>query len=148
MRRVAGRHILAACVYVMSGRVVFARPDCPFFWGSGREVVHIHALAFPGSPRRVLQSAPRHLYMQALKAFCGDVVLLPLLIHGLQTCNYYHPCDTVAFFRAGQPLYPLVVDAMSDHISMRVQGWRTTTGVLLQRPIKAHVDFSPSLARS
>jgi hypothetical protein len=49
MSRVAGRHIIGACVNVMSGRVVFvfARPDCPVFWGRGREVVHIYVVGFP-----------------------------------------------------------------------------------------------------
>eukprot|EP00884_Botryococcus_braunii_P003319 jgi/Botrbrau1/12989/Bobra.384_1s0014.1 len=47
---------------------------------------------------------------------------------------------------SGEPLYPLIIDATSDHMTVRAQGWRTTTGVVLERPIRVSLDFSPSLA--
>ncbi|DBA71326.1 hypothetical protein WJX79_000596 [Trebouxia sp. C0005] len=47
----------------------------------------------------------------------------------------------------GRPLYPIVLDAQAEHCKLHVQGWRTTTGLLLQQPISMSLNFTPALAK-
>ncbi|DBA87659.1 TPA: hypothetical protein ACH3X1_004668 [Trebouxia sp. C0004] len=47
----------------------------------------------------------------------------------------------------GRPLYPIVLDAQAENCTLHVQGWRTTTGLLLQQPISMSLNFTPALAK-
>ncbi|KAL3158206.1 hypothetical protein ABBQ38_010462 [Trebouxia sp. C0009 RCD-2024] len=47
----------------------------------------------------------------------------------------------------GTPLYPIVLDAKAEHCHLHLQGWRTTTGLLLQQPIALSQHFTPAFAK-
>ena len=46
----------------------------------------------------------------------------------------------------GRPKYPLAAAAASDNLAFELSGWRTTTGLLLHRPLQATFHFTPSIA--
>ncbi|EIE22084.1 hypothetical protein COCSUDRAFT_43058 [Coccomyxa subellipsoidea C-169] len=46
----------------------------------------------------------------------------------------------------GLPKYPLALAAASDNLVFELAGWRTTTGLLLRKPILAALQLTPSVA--
>ena len=47
---------------------------------------------------------------------------------------------------AGRPRFPVAAAAASDNLAFELAGWRTTTGLLLHRPLTATLHFTPSIA--
>lgn len=48
---------------------------------------------------------------------------------------------------AGTPLYPILLDTKAEHCQLHLQGWRTTTGLLLQQPITLSQHLTPAFAK-
>ncbi len=48
---------------------------------------------------------------------------------------------------AGLSKYPLALAAASDNLVFELAGWRTTTGLLLRKPILAALQLTPSVAK-
>ncbi|KAK9818270.1 hypothetical protein WJX72_009837 [[Myrmecia] bisecta] len=47
----------------------------------------------------------------------------------------------------GRALDPTVVVVNSEHVNAELSGWRTSTGLLLRKPVSASVDYTPALAK-
>ena len=48
---------------------------------------------------------------------------------------------------AGHIKYPLALAAASENLAFEMAGWRTSTGVLLRKPILASLQLTPDIAR-
>jgi len=44
-------------------------------------------------------------------------------------------------------LYPLALDARSEHLALELRGWRTAAGLRLHRPLQLSLEFTPALAQ-
>ena len=48
---------------------------------------------------------------------------------------------------AGRLKYPLALAAASENVALELAGWRTSTGMLLRKPILASLQLTPDVAR-
>ena len=48
---------------------------------------------------------------------------------------------------AGRLKYPLALAAASENVAFELAGWRTSTGILLRKPILASLQLTPDVAR-
>ncbi len=48
---------------------------------------------------------------------------------------------------AGRLKYPLALAAASENVAFELAGWRTSTGILLRKPILASLQLTPDIAR-
>ena len=47
----------------------------------------------------------------------------------------------------GHVKYPLALAAASENVAFELAGWRTSTGILLRKPILASLQLTPDIAR-
>ena len=48
---------------------------------------------------------------------------------------------------AGRLNYPLALASASENVAFELAGWRTSTGILLRKPILASLQLTPDVAR-
>ena len=48
---------------------------------------------------------------------------------------------------AGNLKYPVALAAASENVAFELAGWRTSTGLMLRKPILASLQLTPDIAR-
>ena len=56
-------------------------------------------------------------------------------------------CKTTSSGFAGRLYYPATVSVLSDHMDLKASGWRTRTGVQLNKPLTLSLTFTKQLAQ-
>eukprot|EP00884_Botryococcus_braunii_P008667 jgi/Botrbrau1/17801/Bobra.0127s0050.1 len=49
--------------------------------------------------------------------------------------------------KTGRPMLPVVFKMEASHMGTILEGWRTTTGLLLRQPMRLRLDFTPALVK-
>ncbi len=71
----------------------------------------------------------------------------PAQLHMLTQNDVQQSLSASTLSGAGRPKYPLAMAAASDNLVFELAGWRTTTGLLLRKPIVSALQLTPTVAK-